>query len=111
MLSPASEVAVNALSHRGEHIVVKATDERLNMNVTIDTSERSVRECFVVFSPPPSKWWHDVRFACGTFQLCTSRQEAEKWHESRGFFKGDTVDLETVWELSKVYHVVLDKSV
>jgi hypothetical protein len=101
MLSPLSDVTINALSHRGTHVVANATDEKLKGTIIAGTDEKSVHECFVVFSAPPSKWWNDVRFACGTIQLCTSLQEAETYHRSRGFYTGDIVDLDTIWKLSK----------
>ncbi|KAJ6443516.1 AIF-like mitochondrial oxidoreductase (Nfrl) [Purpureocillium lavendulum] len=57
-----------------------------------------------VFSAPPSRWWADVRFACGTIQLCATRAEAEAWPRRHGFLDGDAVRLDALWRLAKAWY-------
>lgn len=64
--------------------------------------EINTSDCCVHFSVPPSTWWRDVRFACGTIQFFASKQEAQEWPRKRGFHAGDIISLDTAWELSKV---------
>lgn len=95
MLIPA-EVTVRAMTPSSNNcITIKITDGEIQDNTAL-------QNYYTVFSSPPSKWWKDVRFACSTIQLCTSRDEADGWHERHGFYRGDVVGLETLWKLSKV---------
>jgi hypothetical protein len=54
------------------------------------------------FSVPPSKWWDNVKFACGTIHVFLSRSEALAWPKKHGFCKGEYLDIKTLWELAKV---------
>lgn len=96
MLLPA-ELTVKILSpsNGGEYVTMKMRGGQI-----LDEAAR--REYYITFSPPPSTWWNDVRFTCSTIQLCTSKQDAEGLFERLGFRRGDTMDLDTLWELSKV---------
>ncbi|KAK7738304.1 hypothetical protein SLS63_002640, partial [Diaporthe eres] len=66
--------------------------------------DASQKELCTVFCTPPSTWWTDVHYACSTIQLCTTRNEAEKYHERHGFGKGDIMSAETLWELSLAWY-------
>jgi hypothetical protein len=61
----------------------------------------NVDECCAHFSVPPSKWCNDVKFACGTIHMFSSRPEALAWPE-----KGECLDIRTLWELSKVPYTI-----
>ncbi|KAK2804614.1 hypothetical protein FQN51_001815 [Onygenales sp. PD_10] len=67
-------------------------------------SAEAAAKCRVHFSVPPSKWWDNVRFACGTIQLLASEGEAEEWAGKYGFWKGEVMDVSTLWGLSKVWY-------
>lgn len=94
MLPPA-KTSVKVLDARGELVTVSMADGRLEPGA-------SQKELCAVFCTPPSTWWNDVHYACSTIQLCTTRDEAEHYHERHGFGKGDVVDVETLWKLSVV---------
>lgn len=94
MLSPA-RATVKVLDAKGELITVSMADGNLELDPT-------QKELCTVFCTPPSTWWADVHYACSTIQLCTTRDEAEHYHERHGFGKGDTIDVETLWKLSLV---------
>jgi hypothetical protein len=107
MLSPTSEVTIKAITASGTLCSVEIANGEIK-------DLASLREWHIVFSAPPSKWWNDVRFACSSIQLCTSKREAEEWHLLHGFYKGDVVGLEALWELAKVcgsayFHFLVEK--
>jgi hypothetical protein len=56
------------------------------------------------FSVPPSRWCDNVKFACGTIHVFPSRSEALAWPEQHGFYKGECLEINTLWELAKVRH-------
>ncbi|OQE34795.1 hypothetical protein PENCOP_c015G05373 [Penicillium coprophilum] len=66
--------------------------------------EVDTNDCCVHFSVPPTTWWRDVRFACGTIHVFASKKEAEEWPQKRGFHAGDIMSLETAWLLSKAWY-------
>ncbi|KAK2776546.1 hypothetical protein FQN52_003443 [Onygenales sp. PD_12] len=72
--------------------------------ITCNGSAETAAKCRVHFSVPPSKWWDNVRFACGTIQLLASEGEAEEWAGKYGFWKGEVMDVSTLWGLSKVWY-------
>lgn len=94
MLSP-KRASVKVLDARGELITVSMADGKLELDA-------SQKELCTVFCTPPSTWWTDVHYACSTIQLCTTRGEAEQYHERHGFGKGDIMSAETLWKLSLV---------
>ncbi|KAJ0122508.1 alkylmercury lyase domain-containing protein [Diaporthe amygdali] len=96
MLSPAKTL-VKVVDARGELITVSMADGRLEPRA-------SHKELCAVFCTPPSTWWNDVHYACSTIQLCTTRDEAEHYHERHGFGKGDVMDVETLWKLSVAWY-------
>ncbi|KAK2598254.1 hypothetical protein N8I77_011678 [Diaporthe amygdali] len=96
MLSPA-KASVKVLDARGELITVNMADGRLEPGA-------SQKGLCAVFCTPPSTWWNDVHYACSTIQLCTTRDEAEHYHERHGFGKGDVMDVETLWKLSVAWY-------
>jgi hypothetical protein len=100
MLSPAkTTVSVRSGSIDTELQFVIQDDE---IQCFSALGEINPSDCHAHFSVPPSTWWRDVRFACGTFQLFSSRQEAEEWPRKHAFHSGDIISLETLWLLSKV---------
>lgn len=101
MLQPA-EVLVSVLTHRAENLQFTVQDNRIHDFRRGYGTQESSQNFFVIFSPPPSKWWEDVRFACSTIQVCTSLEEAQQWHASRDFYEGTILDMNTLWDLSKV---------
>lgn len=78
----------------------------IGTELTFEVQENNLvnvdKECRAHFSVPPSKWWDDVKFACGTIHLFSSHSEALAWSEKHGFYKGECLDIRTLWELSKV---------
>jgi Alkylmercury lyase len=95
MLSP-SESTVNVL--------LSSSAERCTFKIVDGELEEPPKGYFITFSPPPSRWWDDVRFTCSTIQVCESKQVADAWFSKHGFSRGDVLDLETLWNLSKVKH-------
>lgn len=98
MLSP-KDAAVRILTASGNAITIPVNNDQIR-------DERALQNYYAVFSASPSKWWKDVRFACSGIQVCTSREEAEQWHEKHGFPPGDIVTLEQLWKLSKVVSIL-----
>ncbi|SPO01928.1 uncharacterized protein DNG_04601 [Cephalotrichum gorgonifer] len=62
------------------------------------------KQYIVHYSVPPSTWWSDVKFACGTIHLFKDRKEALDWCDTRGFDFGVTMGLETMWKLAKAWY-------
>ncbi|KAK0660336.1 hypothetical protein DIS24_g3437 [Lasiodiplodia hormozganensis] len=62
------------------------------------------KDCVVHFSAPPSTWWVDVKFACGTIHVFKDKAEANDWCETHGFRHGAIMDLDTMWKLSKAWY-------
>ncbi|KAG6368754.1 hypothetical protein INS49_002968 [Diaporthe citri] len=96
MLSPA-RASVKVLGATGEVITVSMANGQLEL-------DGSQEELCTVFCTPPSTWWTDVHYACSTIQLCTTRDEAEQYHERHGFGKGDVMSAETLWKLSLAWY-------
>ncbi|KAL2862220.1 alkylmercury lyase family protein [Aspergillus lucknowensis] len=102
MLSPAeSTVSIRSGSIGTQLQFVIQGDE---VKCFTPQGEINASDCCVHFSVPPSTWWRDVRFACGTIQVFASRQEAHEWPAKRGFHSGDIISLETAWALSKEWY-------
>lgn len=100
MLSPAKTiVSVRSGSIGKEMQFIIQGDE---IKCLSPQGEIKISDCCVHFSIPPSTWWRDVRFACGTIHFFASRKEAEEWPRKRAFHAGDILSLETAWLLSKV---------
>ena len=95
MLSP-NEVTVNVLTASGECARVHIANDQIVQD------DPALKDYFSTFSAPPSTWWKDVRFACSGIQICTSREEADGWHQKHGFPYGDVITLDQLWKLSKV---------
>jgi len=108
MLSPAKTIVSVRSGSIGNELqfVIQDDDIKcLSPQGSVDASD-----CCVHFSVPPSTWWRDVRFACGTIQFFASKQEAQEWPQKRGFYTGDILSLETSWRLSKVRNRTCDLS-
>jgi hypothetical protein len=88
----------------GKDLTITVADGQI-----VQTGGNGVGDCCVHFSVPPSKWWNNVRFACATIQLFSSRSEAFAWSEKYGFYKGEVLDVKTLWELSKVHCTIRTK--
>jgi hypothetical protein len=86
----------------------------IGTELTFEVQENNLvnvdEECCAHFSVPPSKWWDDVKFACGTIHMFSSRLEALAWSEKHGFYKGECLDIRTLWELSKVPSMILHQT-
>ena len=93
MLAPLESTVNFLLRSSGQHCAI---------NVVGGELEKSTESYFITFSPPPSRWWDDVKFACSTIQVCESRQVADMWFSQHGFTRGEVLELDTVWKLSKV---------
>ena len=111
MLYPNSDTAVEVhalTASSGSRVIRVDKDGTLAGTKTSSTDYSSssispdLQSYHVVFSAPPSRWWADVRFACSTIPLCTTRAEAEAWHRRHGFYEGDVMSLATLWGLAKV---------
>ncbi|KAK2746979.1 hypothetical protein FQN57_002551 [Myotisia sp. PD_48] len=96
-----------------EEVILKARSGSIGKEMTFlisgdqilcNGSEEEGKNCRIHFSIPPSRWWDNVRLACGTIQLFASEAEAREWPEKYGFRKGAYMDLATLWELSKVWY-------
>jgi hypothetical protein len=101
MLSP-DEVTVEVMSPTsGTNLYFRIANDVIK---TVDTATGTLpmKDCYTTFCVPLLEWWTDVHFACSTIQMCTSREEAENYHQRHGFHKGEVLDLNTLWELSKV---------
>ncbi|OAL70165.1 hypothetical protein A7D00_5696 [Trichophyton violaceum] len=102
MLAPDKAIiSVGSGSMAQEVQVVVQGDE---LKVIYLHRELSTSDCCAHFSVPPSTWWRDVRFVCGTIQLFKSKQGAQKWPQKRGFHTGEILSLETAWSLSKAWY-------
>ncbi|KAL6866050.1 hypothetical protein ACO1O0_002150 [Amphichorda felina] len=97
MLSP-NEVTVNVLTASGEYARVHISNDQIIQD------DPALKDYFSTFSAPPSTWWKGVRFACSGIQICTSREEANGWHQKHGFPHGDVITLDQLWKLSKVWY-------
>jgi hypothetical protein len=101
MLSPA-EVIVEVMSPTsGKQLSFRIVNTRIETVSTI-TGSLPMEDCYTTFCVPPLQWWIDVHFACSNIQMCTSKEEAEDYHRRHGFHNGEVMDLNTLWELSKV---------
>ena len=101
MLSPA-EVTVEVMSPTtGKQLSFKIVNNDIK-SVDTATGALSMKDCYTTFCVPLLQWWTDVHFACSNIQMCTSRAEAENYYQRHGFHKGEVMDLNTLWELSKV---------
>ncbi|KAJ5787188.1 hypothetical protein N7457_002178 [Penicillium paradoxum] len=102
MLAPAkTTVSVRSGSIGTEMQFVIEGDE---IKCIAPEGEINTDDCYVHFSVPPSTWWRDVRFACGTIQFFPSKQEAEQWPRKYGFHTGDIITLDAAWQLSKAWY-------
>jgi hypothetical protein len=101
MLAPSQTTISTRSGAIGSELIFKVKDNHL---VHID------EDCCAYFSVPPSKWWDNVKFACGTIHVFSSRSEALAWSEKYGFYTGECLDINTFWNLSKVrlYHLLLN---
>ena len=94
MLSPAETIVTWLTASEGA-LAIRVSNGDI-------TDPKALSQYHATFCAPPSKWWNNVRFACSTIQLCTSKGAAEDWHRKHGFYKGEVMSLGTLWDLSKV---------
>jgi hypothetical protein len=93
MLAPLQTTISTRSGAIGSELIFEVKENHL---VNVD------HECCAHFSVPPSKWWDNVKFACGTIHVFSSRSEAPAWSDKHGFYNGECLDINTLWKLSKV---------
>ena len=70
--------------------------------ISVVVGGQKADSCCAHFSVPAAQWWTDVRFACGTILTFPSVEEVDDWTVQRGFRRGESLGVETLWELAKV---------
>ncbi|KAM5386615.1 hypothetical protein ACJZ2D_000578 [Fusarium nematophilum] len=99
MLVPSETPATVALraGSIGQELVFQVTEDGINL----EQGQAERDRCVVHYSAPPSSWWIDVKFACGTIHVFAEESEAVAWCHQRGFNFGETMNLDTMWKLAK----------
>jgi hypothetical protein len=100
MLAPLKTTITTRSGSIGTELLFTIEDDK--MTCAEDNEEIDVCGCHVHFSIPPSKWWKDVRFGCGTSQVFGSKEQALEWPKKYGFYSGEVMTVGTLWHLSKV---------
>lgn len=59
----------------GDDMHFEVTQDGIKLEGTQEEQER----CVVHYSAPPSTWWTDVKYACGTIHIFKDEQEAKDW--------------------------------
>ncbi|KAJ5359402.1 uncharacterized protein N7496_011815 [Penicillium cataractarum] len=102
MLSPAKttvSVRSGSIDKDLQFIIEDDKIECLSPQGDVNASDYCVH-----FSVPPSTWWRDVRFACGTIQFFASKQEAQDWPWKHAFHTRDILSMDQIWQLSKAWY-------
>lgn len=58
----------------GKELVFEVSDAGIHLQGGGQTGK-----CVVHYSAPPSSWWIDVKFACGTIHVFEDKDEAATW--------------------------------
>ncbi|KAK6356704.1 hypothetical protein TWF718_001046 [Orbilia javanica] len=84
----------------GDSMLFNVTTEGIELQAAQEQAEEAV----VHFCVPPSTWWTDVRFACGTIHVFKNGSEAASWCKQFGFKSGEILGLDAMWKLSKSWY-------
>lgn len=80
MLVSASPVTVSLKSGAiGAEMVFNVTQNGIHL----EDGPGEEAEYIVHYSVPPSTWWNDVKFACGTIHVFKNNTEAAAWVSAR----------------------------